>query len=484
MAERIAIDWEPHRLCGIQADVTAGGMRIQKTFSIEATEEVINDPNTVGQWLADELKDKRITARQLTVSLPREDVVVRHLELPPVTDDELPDLVKMQAAAKSSVPMGQLLLDFVPLPNKGSARQVLLATVNLDRIEKIRTAAKNASLELVSVGVSSLAAAELITRAEADFGHAAGDVSVIVAQHGDRVEITLWEGAVYFTHSTLSSSESAVLAEISRAVIAVQKQIPDARICRAWVIGDSDDSSKLGNAIRGRFDCDLSYFDPFTSRGVSMGCPVPIGSSAAYAGPIGQLIGQSTVPACAIVDFLSPRKAVAKKDFRNAKKYAIVAAVVVFITGLFTYQSYEKNRILEAATEMNSEAAEFETQNKNLEPRVEQSAKVGEWVADSVNWLDESKQLTETMNGTDNYYLTRIRFANGSRKVLGTVYAKGHAKQRVGVEGLKAQLMQRDNVEMQAKPTSETQRDGDFPYEFELDFNLNKPIPPSKLAKK
>jgi Tfp pilus assembly PilM family ATPase len=485
MANRLAIDWEPHRLCGIQADVSSGGIRIQKAFSIEASEAVINDPSTLGHWLADELKSNRIDAKQLSVSLPRENVVVRHLELPYVSDAELPDLVNYQAAAKSTIPMGQLLLDYVPLPEKSSAgRQVLVATVNKELVDTIRTAAGNAGLELVSVGVSSIAAAELITRAEANFGHAPGDVSVIVAQHGDRVEITLWEGAVYFTHSTLSSSESAVLAEISRAVIAVQKQIPDASIHRAWIIGDARDSGELGNAIKGRFDCQVSYFDPFTARGVSMGCSVPDGSAAAFAGPIGQLLGQSTGRANSIVDFLRPRKAVVKTDFQKVKKYAIAAAVVVVLLGLFTYRWFEVNRLDAETAKANSEAVEREEQNTALEPRVEQTGKVSEWVAGSVNWLEESKQLTETMNGTDNYYLTRLRFANGSRSVLGTVNAKGHAKHRVEVEALKAQLMKRENLELQAKPTPETNRDGDFPYEFELDFNLNEKELASAAGKK
>lgn len=484
MAERLAIDWEPHRLCGVQADVGVGSLRIQKTFSIEAAEGVINDPDMAGRWLADELKKHRITARQLSVSLPREDVVVRHLELPPVSDAELPELVKFQAAAKSTIPMGQLLLDYVPLPDKGAGRQVLVATVNVARVNAIRSAARNAGLELVSVGVSSIAAAELITRVESDSGRDKGDVVVIVAQHGNRVEITLWEGAVYFTHSTSSLSESAVLAEISRAVIAVQKLIPDARIRRAWVIGDAKESGQLGNAIRGRFDCELAYFDPFTARGVSMGCPTPDGSAAGFAGPIGQLIGQAAGPVSSIVDFLSPRKAVARRDYAKLKKYSIIATLVIAIVGIFMYRKSEVARLADEAATADRQAQDHEEQLKDMKPRVEQTQKVSEWLASSVDWLEESKRLSETMNGTDNYYLTRLRFKDGSRTVLGTVTAKGHAKERVEVEALKAELLRRENLEMQAKPTPETNKDGDYPYEFELEFNLNKEIPKPVAAKK
>jgi hypothetical protein len=357
---------------------------------------------------------------------------------------------------------------------------VLVATVNRDLVDTIQAAASKAGLDLVSVGISSIAAAELITRAEAGFVHADGDVSLIVAQHGDRVEITLWDGAVYFTHSTMSSNESAVLAEISRAVIALQKTIPDASICVAWVIGNADDSGALGSAIQARYDCELSYFDPMTASGVSMGCSVPEGSTAPFAGPIGQLIGQSTGPAGTVIDFLNPRKAVARKDFKQAKRYSIAAAVVLLICGLFWFRSARVASLISDKEQADIDAVDREQELKTLKPRVEQTKKVKDWVDSSVNWLDESNRLTATMNGTDHYFLKRLRFINGSRNVLGTVNAKGYATHRVEVDALKSDLMGRENLELQAKPTQENNKDGDYPVEFELEFNLTRPIETAK----
>ena len=46
-----------------------------------------------------------------------------------IPDDELPDIVRMQAATKSPTPLDRLRLDFVPLPNRGEGREVLLATI-------------------------------------------------------------------------------------------------------------------------------------------------------------------------------------------------------------------------------------------------------------------------------------------------------------------------------------------------------------------
>ena len=62
-----------------------------------------------------------------------------------------------------------------------------------------------------------------------------------------------------------------------------------------------------------------------------------------------------------------------------------------------------------------------------------------------------------------------------------TVTAAGHAKERFDVEGLNAELMQRTDLEVNAKPIKNSGRDGDYPQQFDLDLKLkNKQTETSK----
>ena len=232
MSDFIAIDLEPHRICGVEASVERGSVRLRKSFSLEVPESIsVDDPQGLGEWLKGELRRQRTSAGQVCISLPREDVIVRHLEVPDVSDDELPDLVRYQSAAKSSIPLDQLTLDFLPLPQRSDAtvRDVLVATVHHDRIKRLRTIASAAGLDLQSVGVSSVSTAAIVALEEQRIDHSAGEVSVAIAQHGDRVEISiLVEGHLHFTHSTQAmpgtGQQAPILAEISRSLVALQSR--------------------------------------------------------------------------------------------------------------------------------------------------------------------------------------------------------------------------------------------------------------------
>ena len=72
-------------------------------------------PEAAGKQLRAELNRAASRSTHVLVSLPREEAVVRLLELPECTDDELPELVRLQAATRSAVPLDRLLLDFLPI---------------------------------------------------------------------------------------------------------------------------------------------------------------------------------------------------------------------------------------------------------------------------------------------------------------------------------------------------------------------------------
>ena len=479
MSDFLAINLEPHRICGVEASVERGSVKIRKSFSLNVPESIsVDDPQGLGEWLKGEVRRQRTSASQVCISLPREDVIVRHLETPDVSDDELPELVRYQSAAKSTIPLDQLTLDFLPLPRRpdSSVRDVLVSTVHQDRIKRLRAISNAAGLELQSVGVSSVATAGIVALEEQRLEHRDGEVAVAVAQHGDRVEISILDdGYLHFTHSTQVMSgdgpQTPILAEISRALVALQKRLPNSRIVRCWMIGSPDENTKLADAIRDRFRCDIKRLDPFQGQGVTLGCTPVNDPHGAFGGPVGQLVSHSLEVSCA-VDFLNPRRPAIKKDYSNHKKLVGVAMVVMLLIGLFGYRSYlvaglEKNIL--RATKDEKDQRELLGQ---LEPQVEIADSVSEWRSSGVNWLKETNTLTETFGGTERHYLTKMQFGEGTRKDRGTVTASGYAKDKNDVYELQIELNQRIDLEANAKAVKESGRDGDYPLQFDLDLKL------------
>ena len=479
MSDFLAIDLELHRICGVEATVERGSVKLRKSFSLAVPESIsVDDPQGLGEWLKGELRRHRTSAGQVCISLPREDVIVRHLEVPDVSDDELPDLVRYQSAAKSSIPLDQLTLDFLPLPRRpdSAVRDVLVSSVHHDRIKRLRIIASAAGLELRSVGVSSVSTAAIVALEEQRIEQRVGEMAVAIAQHGDRVEISiLSDGHLHFTHSTQvatgDSQLTPIVAEISRALVALQKRLPDARVVRCWMVGSPDENVKLGDAIHSRFRCEIKHLDPYRAQGVTLDCKPVDEPHGAFGGPIGQLVSRSLEVSCA-VDFLNPRRPAKKKDYSRHKKIAAVVAVVVLFVGMWGYRYSAVNGLkakVVAATTAEKDQREL---LKEIEPQVKVAASVGDWASSRVNWLREADTLAKTIDGTERHYLTKLQFGEGTRKERGTVTAAGHARERFDIEGLNAGLMQRSDLEVNAKPIKNSGRDGDYPQQFDLDLKL------------
>lgn len=164
MADQLALSWDRNRLTGIEISPGAAGPRILAAFSVDWPEQ----PPTA-TWLRETLRRHGINAKQVVLGLPREDAVLRLLELPAVSDDELPTLVRFQAAARSAQPIDQLHLDYLPLPLRAgvSQKEVWLATAVQTTVEPIRKLLEGAGLELIQLTLSSLCLTELIARGEA-----------------------------------------------------------------------------------------------------------------------------------------------------------------------------------------------------------------------------------------------------------------------------------------------------------------------------
>ncbi|MBC8291303.1 MAG: pilus assembly protein PilM [Planctomycetes bacterium] len=408
MAEVLAIDWAATRVCGVQADVSPGSLKIQNSFSFDVPEGM-SDPAELGPWLQKELKAARISAKSVLLSVPREEVVVRHMELPPVDEAELPELVRFQAASKSTIPLDQLALDFLPL--KGAewpqAREVLVASMNRQRIKDVRATITAAGLELSSVGVSSIAAVHLVSETPEERGAGADELSLILARHGDRIELSiLGQGNIYSSHSTqvdsvnVAQSQNAILADISRSMIALLQRLPDARIARAWILGSPGEDSDLAAGIHERFQCPLHRIDPFNAQGLTVATEPGDESHAAYVGPIGMLLGRR-YESERTLDFLNPRRPAVKRDYTQIKRGGIAAAVVVGIFGVFVVRG-----MMVSGLEADAEAAQKETESKKkmleeLQPQDEVADNVDERPANRVDWLHYSTGLAHPTQGTD-----------------------------------------------------------------------------------
>jgi Tfp pilus assembly PilM family ATPase len=516
MPDFLALERDNRQWSVIDASVGKGSVRLRKSFTLDlpSDEQLVAEAGVptaasaapqlsdaerarlLGGWLQRRLRERKVSTKQVLGCLPREQSVVRQIEVPDVPDSELADIVRLQAETKISSSLEKLLLDFVAVPKKrtdqpaaaGAATQplpmertVLMATVPKEFAGRLQSMFKAAELEPVSFGLSSLASLEIVTRADQKRGFSPDETSLVLLRHDNRLEISLLrQRSLLFTHAAQLGVENegeaiqATLAEVSRSFVALQRMLGGAKLARAWVFGPRDKTQPLCVALKQRLDCDVEPLEPLTELGLKIDEPDPDANNACFAGPLGMLLAASerTVEQ---LDFLNPRKSVPKMDQRKVRAGIIAAAAATVLiaigAGSLIWQSSLKNEIAEKQQTLN-ELNEFNNRGK---PAVEAAGIIRLWQMRNLNMLDQTRELNVALPGTDRIYLKNLQFISGrGKREIMRMKADGYAIDRSDVDNLTQQLA--DMKYVVTPPTTRlSSKDPKYKYHFDLDVEIRQP---------
>lgn len=488
MSEHLALDWDSELITGLEAVTSRQGVSVHKAFMLSWPEsiDVEKDADQAAHWLKQQLLGLGITAKSVLVSLPRESVVVRRLTVPNAPDDELPALVQLQAATKSSTPLDQLELDFLPLPlvSPDGGRDVLMCSMAKKKTAKLRAILAGAGLELESLGISSIATAELIAREEKARKLDPSATTLVIARHGHRVEISLLQqNQVILSHSTQIhtddeehpfGNESLIVAEVQRSMISLHHQAGQIRIDRAWLVGEESEVAELAKVVETRLKCETTALIPTFAQGLTNQAsdwPEPV---AAFAAPLGLLLSR-TDPTVGAIDFQNPRKPRPRRDVKKLRLMVGAGVVAVLLLAAMGYRWWKVNDLRDEITQTRSQIDRLKQSVKAGEPLMKSAALVAEWDQRANQELGQLGQLYAELPGTHKMYLVKYHLTAGPKTSLGVIQAEGRAKTEEEVRQLKANLAER-GIKVKPTKTGESS-DSDYPVSFTLDLELPVPKP-------
>ena len=227
MGNRLVVHWD--RDVVVAADAAPGKPAgISSSVAINLSDGNYT-PDEIGEKLKRGLAEKGISAEGCVAVLSRELVTFHRLTLPNLPEDELPEIVRLQAATRLTNAVESVCLDFVPLPEVQGleTRDVLLVTAPASHVNELQQALSHCGLNLSGLRVSSFGIADAAAEAGLLSNVATGNsVEVIVSLGADAIEIVFTRGGnVLFSHSGASwtsddNVEQAVRATVSRARMA------------------------------------------------------------------------------------------------------------------------------------------------------------------------------------------------------------------------------------------------------------------------
>ena len=118
MSELLALEWNSHEIRVAVACGRGNRVVIEHAFLVPWNEEESGagqPEQRIGQRIAEELDLRDIGRPQTLVAVGRTSIELRQIQLPPAPDEDLPDMVRFQAAREFNELDEHWLLDFVPI---------------------------------------------------------------------------------------------------------------------------------------------------------------------------------------------------------------------------------------------------------------------------------------------------------------------------------------------------------------------------------
>lgn len=447
MADYLVIEWDPLCLRGLDVQSSGGTIHVRHAF--EMPQPSGHSQPALKEWFAHYLAEKHITTKQVIVTLPRESVVVRRLELPDAPDDELPQMVRFQAAAKSSLSLDDLALDFIPLPRREGVptRDVLLAMVPQSMVSAIREFIDEGQRELLAIRLSPVGAAELVAHLEDSKPIDPKSATLIVVRHGERVEISVvWMRQLIFSHAarlagdTTEQQNAVILTEVSRGLMSFQNLNLGFKLTEGFLLGPDDDLPGLAEALKKRLPITVRTVNPFSVVKVTGDSLKLVSHQSAYAGHIGSVWSQ-TQPLIEALDFLAPRKPVFKPDTtkERQKKLAIggaIAAVCVLVIYAISLWQLDSGIALRG-----DELVKLDDALKRGKPLLDAAKTIDDWVREDANVLDEIQRFEQQLPSTERVYFTKLAFTAPTARQPAEIRAEGHAREEKDIRELREKLI-------------------------------------------
>ena len=367
-----------------------------------------------GQRLATALAARGISRLDALVSVGRTNIELRQLSLPPAPDDELPDMVRFQAAREFNALQDDWPLDFMPIDeDPEQPRMVLAAAIAPDLVAQIRKTCETAGLKPRRLILRACAAASLFTRLQRD---GPMRVRLLADLLGDEVDLTVMiDRKVIFLRTArlpcdpLDDLDAAgvLLSEIRRTMAAVQNQLGGRKVGAIALCGSSPKHAALADLLGERLSLPAEQFDFFAGLKLQGDIQQALPEHPGRFAPLfGMLLDELSGTPHA-VDFLHPRRRPEPPSRRRTYVRAGLAGGVVLAVciGLGWLQYYTYQTQLDDLT---AEAQKLSAKAPALEKTERLVKDVESWQGSDIVWLEELRRLSEKFPSSKDAMLTHL----------------------------------------------------------------------------
>lgn len=339
------------------------------------------------------LAERGIRRGELLVAMGRTGVELRTIDVPLVPEDELPELVRMQATQVFTPTASPSQVDYVPIDFGDQQITVLAASLPSDVYDGLKGLAESLKLKLGSVTLRTVSAARLL----AYCGRHPGE-SLVICRSQEQVDlVAMLEGRPVFVRNTRIPGESidaGLALEVRRTLLAIASRHSDEAVDRLVLWGTEAESGGIAQHLRQSLAMEVEVLDPFAAEDVETPGLPPVDDAGAYASLVGMLCEHRH--ARHAIDFQNPKRRVEPPKFsqRTLVYGGIAAAIALVFAGAFVWRYMSLNSEIAA---LQADIKDLKLLQTKADEIVHRSDWVQSWAADDYVWLDELRVVSERM---------------------------------------------------------------------------------------
>lgn len=396
----------------------------------------------VARLLTDQVAAHGLSKLPAIVGINRSSIELQVVTVPPVPDDELPDIVRYQAMRECTSLGDDGVVDFIKMPpaedGKSRVHAAAISAKNLKSCQKI---CDTAQIQPQSFYVRSFGAAHLV----ASQSRLSGQTFLIVETLEDRVELTVVsQGEVILTRATKLPGEPntehyihALQGEIRRTMLAAQSKSISEAISKIVILGHPM-SPETWQTLGTELKATVEFLDPLSAEHVSGSVDIAPEIARQFGALIGMLLADGSSHH-ATLDFLNPRRKPDPPDRKRIFVLSGVAAASVILMVTYLMYSGISSRDAEIV-KLKEDIAKLQKSNKPLVALEEEVIEIDNWVSADVQWLDEFYRMSKNLPSADEMIATRVHM-QPSNNEGGTTALEGYVADQSVIRKIETSLM-------------------------------------------
>lgn len=457
MVKRLAIDWDERELRLVAAQCSGSNVKVTDA-------QVLPIEDNVLETLKAALDGKGLENSETLVAIGRGKAELRELQLPPVPEEELPDMVRFQAGKSFATAGDNAIVDYLVTSQSESGVEIIAAALGEQELHQLRDLCESNSLVSKRISIRPLAAAALYL---VNQERSSGNDTVLIDLLSDEAEfVVAREGRVIFVRTVRMPADEAargraLAGELKRSLVACGSSGTLERVV-LWgsAAVHSEDVKMLVEAT----DSKVEVLDPFSlvdvGRNAKSNMPDHVGRLA----PLVGLLVADEGGADRLLDFLNPRKRI--EQVENPYRRYIIAAIPLAVAALFGFLIFRQLGSMDDQIEsLKAANQQKEKKVKNADQSLARTEMVDQYLDGDVNWLNEIRRLARRAPESEKLILRSISMKNDPRSGGGIMTVEGAVTKPAVIEEFEAAV--RDpNRNVQGDGASEVRSPDKYRWSF------------------